>query len=133
MVKRFEWYKADDEKTHFKRRKPKATKLRHDITPGQVLVLLVGQFNLRPKLASLIDYEIGQAEKGKKASKEAYRKRIEKAKKRIKELRLKKEIKTELKTLSLGTSRIIWLLYFAKSPDKISNFLPAKLLEKDKF
>jgi polyphosphate kinase len=29
--------------------------------------LLVGQFNLRPKLASLIDYEIAQAEKGKKA------------------------------------------------------------------
>ena len=44
MVKRFEWYKADDEKTQFKRRKPKPTKLRHGITPGQVLVLLVGQF-----------------------------------------------------------------------------------------
>lgn len=44
MVKRFDWYKADDEKTHFKRKQPKATKLRHDITPGQVLVLLVGQF-----------------------------------------------------------------------------------------
>jgi len=44
MVKKFEWYKADDEKTHFKRRKPKPTKLRHGITPGQVLVILVGQF-----------------------------------------------------------------------------------------
>lgn len=44
MVKKFEWYKADDEKTHFKRRKPKPTKLKHGIVPGQVLVLLVGQF-----------------------------------------------------------------------------------------
>lgn len=44
MVKKFEWYKADDEKTHFKRRKPKPTKLKHGIRPGQVLVLLVGKF-----------------------------------------------------------------------------------------
>lgn len=44
MVKRFEWYKADDEKVHFKRRTPKPTKLRHGITAGQILVLLVGKF-----------------------------------------------------------------------------------------
>lgn len=44
MVKKFEWYKADDEKTHFKRKTPKPTKLKHGIVPGQVLVLLVGKF-----------------------------------------------------------------------------------------
>lgn len=44
MVKKFDWYKADDEKTHFKRKTPKPTKLKHGITPGQVLVLLVGKF-----------------------------------------------------------------------------------------
>lgn len=44
MVKRFDWYKADDEKTHFKRKTPKPTKLRNGIVPGQILVLLVGKF-----------------------------------------------------------------------------------------
>ena len=44
MVKRFEWYKADDEKVHFKRRKPKPTKLKNNIQPGQVLVVLAGRF-----------------------------------------------------------------------------------------
>lgn len=44
MVKKFEWYKADDEKTHTARRRPRPTKLRHNLTPGQVLVLLVGKF-----------------------------------------------------------------------------------------
>lgn len=44
MVKKFEWYKADDEKTHFKRRTPKPAKLRHGVQPGQVLVILAGRF-----------------------------------------------------------------------------------------
>lgn len=44
MVKRFDWYKADDEKTHFKRRTPKPTKLKQGIQPGQVLILLTGRF-----------------------------------------------------------------------------------------
>ena len=44
MVKKFDWYKADDEKVHFKRKTPKPTKLKNNVTPGQVLVLLVGKF-----------------------------------------------------------------------------------------
>jgi large subunit ribosomal protein L6e len=44
MVKKVDWYKADDEKVHFKRKTPKPTKLKHNIVPGQVLVILVGQF-----------------------------------------------------------------------------------------
>ena len=44
MVKKFEWYKADDEKTHFKRRTPKPAKLKHGVQPGQVLVILAGRF-----------------------------------------------------------------------------------------
>ena len=44
MVKKFDWYKADDEKTHFKRRTPKPAKLRHGVQPGQVLVILAGRF-----------------------------------------------------------------------------------------
>lgn len=44
MVKKFAWYPADDEKKHYKKSKPKATKLRKSITPGTVLVLLAGRF-----------------------------------------------------------------------------------------
>ena len=44
MVKKFEWYKADDEKVPFKRRTPKQTKLKHGIQPGQVLIILSGRF-----------------------------------------------------------------------------------------
>jgi large subunit ribosomal protein L6e len=44
MVKKFAWYPADDEHKHFKRSKPKATKLRKGIQPGSVLVLLSGRF-----------------------------------------------------------------------------------------
>jgi len=41
------WYKADDSKTHFKRRrliKQRPTKLRRSIKPGSVLILLAGRF-----------------------------------------------------------------------------------------
>jgi hypothetical protein len=34
MVKTFQWYPADDEKKRFKRRKPKATKLKKGVEPG---------------------------------------------------------------------------------------------------
>lgn len=44
MVKKFEWYKADDEKKQFKRRKPTTAKLRKGIEPGRVLILLSGRF-----------------------------------------------------------------------------------------
>lgn len=44
MVKRFDWYKADDEKTHFKRKTPKPARLRHGVQPGQILVILAGRF-----------------------------------------------------------------------------------------
>ena len=39
-------YPADDERRHFQRasRKPKPTKLRRGIAPGQVLILLAGRF-----------------------------------------------------------------------------------------
>ena len=44
MVKKFAWYPADDEKKHYKRAKPKSTKLRKGIVPGSILVLLSGRF-----------------------------------------------------------------------------------------
>ena len=44
MVKKFEWYPADDEKKHYKRSKPKSTKLRKGLVPGSVLILLSGRF-----------------------------------------------------------------------------------------
>ena len=44
MVKKFEWYPADDEKKHFKRKTPKPAKLKHGIVPGSVLILLSGRF-----------------------------------------------------------------------------------------
>jgi large subunit ribosomal protein L6e len=44
MVKKFQWYPADDEKKHYKKSKPKATKLRKGVVPGSVLILLSGRF-----------------------------------------------------------------------------------------
>lgn len=44
MVKKFDWYPADDEKKQFKRRKPKTAKLRKSIQAGSVLILLSGRF-----------------------------------------------------------------------------------------
>ena len=46
-MSKFEWYPGDDEKAPFKRyeeRPPKDTKLRGDLVPGQVLILLTGRF-----------------------------------------------------------------------------------------
>lgn len=44
MVKKYEWYPADAEKTHAKRHTPKAPKLRSSVEPGRVLILLSGRF-----------------------------------------------------------------------------------------
>ena len=44
MVKKFQWYPADNEKKQFKKRKPQPTKLRKNIVPGSVLILLSGRF-----------------------------------------------------------------------------------------
>jgi large subunit ribosomal protein L6e len=47
MVKKFSWYPADDERKHYKKSKPKATKLKKGLVPGRVLVLLAGRFRGR--------------------------------------------------------------------------------------
>jgi large subunit ribosomal protein L6e len=48
MVKKFDWYPADDEKKHYKKSpKAKTAKLRKSITAGSVLVLLAGRFRGR--------------------------------------------------------------------------------------
>ncbi len=44
MVKKYDWYPADDEKKHYKKSKPKQTKLRKGIVPGSVLIMLSGRF-----------------------------------------------------------------------------------------
>lgn len=44
MVKRYDWYPADDERKHARRHTPKAPKLRSSIEPGRVLILLAGRF-----------------------------------------------------------------------------------------
>ena len=44
MVKKYEWYPADDAKKTPKRHTPKAPKLRASIAPGTVLILLAGRF-----------------------------------------------------------------------------------------
>ena len=44
MVKRFDWYKADDEKKVIHKCKQNPTKLKHGIKAGQVLVILTGRF-----------------------------------------------------------------------------------------
>lgn len=42
MVKRFDWYKGEENNKEKKQRNP--TKLRHGIKPGQVLIILAGRF-----------------------------------------------------------------------------------------
>ena len=44
MVKKYEWYPADDAKKVPKRHKPKAPKVRAGVEPGRVLILLAGRF-----------------------------------------------------------------------------------------
>ena len=44
MVKKYEWYPADDVKPTPKRRTPKAPKLRAGVEAGRVLILLSGRF-----------------------------------------------------------------------------------------
>jgi len=44
MVKKYEWYPADNEVKHAKRHTPKAPKLRASVEPGRVLILLSGRF-----------------------------------------------------------------------------------------
>ena len=46
-MSKFDWYPGDDQLTHFKRyedKPPQPTKLRGDLKPGQVLILLTGRF-----------------------------------------------------------------------------------------
>lgn len=47
MVKKFDWYQADDQKKQVKRRKPKTAALRKGLEPGKVLILLSGRFRGR--------------------------------------------------------------------------------------
>ena len=47
MVKKFDWYPAEDQKAQIKRRKPTTAKLRKSIKPGSVLILLSGRFRGR--------------------------------------------------------------------------------------
>ena len=44
MVKKFEWYPAENVKQTPKRHTPKAPKLRKSVAPGKVLILLAGRF-----------------------------------------------------------------------------------------
>ena len=44
MVKKYEWYPADDEVKHAKRHTPRAPKLRKSVEAGRVLILLSGRF-----------------------------------------------------------------------------------------
>jgi large subunit ribosomal protein L6e len=44
MVKKYDWYPADDEKKTPVRHTPKAPKLRAGVAPGSVLILLAGRF-----------------------------------------------------------------------------------------
>jgi len=44
MVKKYEWYPADDEKKIATRHTPKAPKVRVSAAPGTVLILLAGRF-----------------------------------------------------------------------------------------
>ena len=44
MVKRYDWYPADDNKATPRRHTPKAPKLRGTVAPGRVLILLAGRF-----------------------------------------------------------------------------------------
>lgn len=44
MVKKYDWYPADNEVKHAKRHTPKAPKLRSSAQPGRVLILLSGRF-----------------------------------------------------------------------------------------
>lgn len=44
MVKRFNWYEAADEKKVRKSQPQNPTRLRHNIQPGQVLIVLAGRF-----------------------------------------------------------------------------------------
>lgn len=45
MVKKYDWYPADDDKKHVARHtRTKPTKLRKGVEPGRVLILLAGRF-----------------------------------------------------------------------------------------
>lgn len=44
VVKRYDWYPADNEVQHAKRKTPRAPRLRSSIVPGRVLILLTGRF-----------------------------------------------------------------------------------------
>ena len=44
MVKKYEWYPADDVKKTPRRHTPKAPKLRKGVEPGRVLILLAGRY-----------------------------------------------------------------------------------------